>query len=203
MNTKPRLIEQEMEGNPFIQFRKWYQEREKSGVTVPNTVSLGTASSDGAVSVRTVLLKGYDESGYVFFSNYGSKKGRQLGNNPKAALLFYWPESARQIRIEGSVELIPGKDSDKYFMTRPEESRLSAWASEQSGIIPDRKYLEKRMEYYKDIFREKPIERPAHWGGYKIVPSWFEFWQEGEHRLHDRICYTLSGKKWIISRLAP
>jgi pyridoxamine 5'-phosphate oxidase len=203
MNTKSGLFEDEIELNPFAQFSKWYKEHEMAGFEIPNSVSLGTVSSEGGPSVRTVLLKGYDESGFVFFSNYLSRKGKQLENNPKAALLFYWPESARQIRIEGKIEVISKKESDLYFMSRPLESQLSAWASEQSKIIPGRKYLEERMGYYKNLFRNKPIERPAHWGGYKLVPSWFEFWQEGEYRLHDRISYNISDKNWIISRLAP
>lgn len=203
MNKKEMLSEEEVDLNPFLQFKKWFQERERSGIDIPNSVSLGTSSTEGTVSVRTVLLKEYNETGFVFFSNYLSKKGKQLENNPRAALLFYWPEFSRQVRIEGLVYKVSEKESDRYFQTRPEESRISAWASEQGSVIPDRQYLEDRFKFYRNKFRNKPIERPPHWGGYRLVPVWFEFWQEGEHRLHDRICYTLTNGKWDMSRHAP
>jgi pyridoxamine 5'-phosphate oxidase len=203
MNKKFCLEEDEMDPSPFIQFGKWFQERLNSGVVIPESVSLGTSSRDGSVSVRTVLLKEYDRSGFVFFSNYNSRKGIQIDHNPRVALLFYWAESDRQIRIEGTVQKVPPEESDRYFNTRPEESRLSAWASEQSKVIPDRKYLEDRFEFYRNKFSNRSIDRPPHWGGYHLKPTWFEFWQAREHRLHDRICYSLSGDKWIINRLAP
>jgi pyridoxamine 5'-phosphate oxidase len=203
MNKKDLLSEDEIDPNPFVQFKKWFQERERSGIDIPNSVSLGTSSPEGEMSVRTVLLKEYNESGFVFFSNYLSKKGKQLENNPRAALLFYWPEFSRQVRIEGLVYKVPAKETDLYFKTRPEESRISAWASEQSSVIPDRQYLEDRFAFYSNKFRNGSIERPPHWGGYRLFPSWFEFWQSGEHRLHDRICYTLSNGQWVITRLAP
>jgi pyridoxamine 5'-phosphate oxidase len=203
MSTLTSLKESEMDRNPFVQFGKWFQERLDSGIDTPNAVSLATSSGDGSVSLRTVLLKEFDQSGFVFFSNYLSKKGNQLENNPLAAFLFYWPEFSRQLRIEGRVARVTAEASDLYFKTRPEESRLSAWASEQSSVIPDRQYLEDRFAFYRNKFRNEPIERPPHWGGYRLVPTWFEFWQSGEHRLHDRICYTLTGDKWMINRLGP
>ena len=203
MNTKVLLTEDKVDLNPFVQFKNWFQEREGSGTDVPNSVSLGTSSIEGEVSVRTVLLKDYNETGFVFFSNYLSKKGRQMENNPRAALLFYWPESGRQVRIEGKVYMVSSEESDFYFNTRPEESRISAWASEQSSVIPDRQYLETRFGFYRNKFLHGSIERPPHWGGYRLIPSWFEFWQSGQHRLHDRICYTLTNGKWVINRLAP
>jgi pyridoxamine 5'-phosphate oxidase len=203
MNNKGLLTENEIDPNPFVQFKKWFQERERSGIDIPNSVSLGTSSLEGEVSVRTVLLKEYSETGFVFFSNFLSKKGIQLKNNPRAALLFYWPEFSRQVRIEGLVKKVYAKESDIYFNSRPKESRISTWASEQSSVIPDRQYLEERFVLYRNKFRKGSIERPPHWGGYRLVPFWFEFWQSGEYRLHDRICYSLINDKWIINRLAP
>jgi pyridoxamine 5'-phosphate oxidase len=197
------LSEKSVSPDPFLQFDTWYKEHLSANIPIPDTMSLGTSGSDGTVSVRTVLLKDYSEIGFVFFSNYLSKKGMQLGSNPRAALLFYWPETARQIRIEGDVLKISGKESDLYFDTRPEDSRISAWASEQSSAITDRAYLENRFSFYKNKFSGNKIDRPPHWGGYILKPSWFEFWQEGEFRLHDRVSYSLTGEKWIIRRLAP
>lgn len=189
--------------NPFVQFKNWYGEHLSSGITIPESVTLGTASLDGYVSVRTVLLKDYNETGFVFFTNYKSRKGLQLLSNPRAALLFYWPESFRQVRIEGTTEKISDKDSVSYFKTRPKESQLSAWASEQSSVIPDRQHLEKRYNSYKNIFSEKSVEKPGHWGGFRLMPEWFEFWQEGEFRLHDRLTYSKRKDLWVIERLAP
>jgi len=197
------LNEDKMDTNPFFQFGKWFQERLDTGIDVPNSVSLATSSVEGSVSLRTVLLKEHGPSGFVFFSNYLSKKGRQLEKNPGAALLFYWPEFSRQVRIEGHVKKVSEEESDAYFKTRPEESRISTWASEQSTVISDRQYLEDRFAFYRNKFRKGPIERPPYWGGYRLVPTWFEFWQSGEYRLHDRIAYTLSNGKWVINRLAP
>ena len=202
MSTLTYLKESEMDPNPFVQFGKWFQERLDTGIDTPNAVSLATASGDGNVSLRTVLLKGFDDTGFVFFSNYLSKKGKQLENNHRASLLFYWPEFNRQVRTEGLVNKVSAEESDSYFKARPEESRLSAWASEQSSVIPDRQYLEDRFTFYRNKFRNEPITRPPYWGGYRLVPPWFEFWQLGEHRLHDRISYTLSNGNWIINRLA-
>jgi pyridoxamine 5'-phosphate oxidase len=153
--------------------------------------------------VRTVLLKSYDENGFVFYTNYNSRKAMQLSTNPKAALLFYWPGSGRQIRIEGTTKLLSDSDSESYFSSRPRESQIGAWASEQSAVIPDRKHLEQRYELYKNLFENKPVSRPPHWGGYRLDPAWFEFWQNREFRLHDRITYTRKKDLWIIERLAP
>jgi pyridoxamine 5'-phosphate oxidase len=169
----------------------------------PSSVSLGTAAPDGTVSVRTVLLKEHGERGFVFFTNYTSRKALQLELNNKTALLFYWPDSGRQVRIEGKAEKISDDASNEYFRSRPRESRLSAWASNQSSVIPDREYLEKRFKYFETKFKEHNVEKPPFWGGYRIIPEWFEFWQNGQFRLHDRISYTLSNGTWIIERLAP
>ena len=189
--------------DPFLQFSKWYNEHLEAGIAIPDSVSLGTASADGRVSVRTVLLKGYDENGFVFFTNYLSKKGGQLSENPFAALLFYWAESGRQVRIEGITEKITENESDSYFSTRPRDSQISAWASEQSAVIPDRLYLENRQAFYKSMFLNKPVQKPPHWGGFRLIPDIIEFWNDGEFRLHDRILYTRKGNVWVISRLSP
>jgi pyridoxamine 5'-phosphate oxidase len=191
------------EPDPFILFDAWYKENLDSGILPPNSVSLGTASTDGRVSVRTVLLKGYSEKGFVFFTNYNSRKGSHLSSNPMAALLFYWPELSRQIRIEGMVSKVSEKESVSYFKSRPRESQLSAWASEQSTIIADREYLEKRYEAYKNMFYNMSVEKPRHWGGYLLKPDWFEFWQEGNFRLHHRLSYSKRNNVWVRELLAP
>lgn len=202
-DNKITITGEEISPDPFRQFNAWYSARLSLNLTIPNAMSLGTVSGKGSVSVRTVLLKEYDDSGFVFFTNYNSRKGKQLESNPGAALLFYWPESEQQVRIEGSVIKVTQQESDLYFHSRPLESRISAWASEQSSVIPDRKYLDDRYDYYSGIWENKFIERPSHWGGYRLVPDWFEFWKEGKHRMHNRITFSLKGKVWIMERLAP
>jgi pyridoxamine 5'-phosphate oxidase len=202
MNNKV-LSEKSVDPDPFVQFSKWYNEHLQTEIPIPDTVSLGTASLSGRVSVRTVLLKGYNDMGFVFFTNYKSKKGVQLTENKNAAMLFYWPESGRQIRIEGTTEKVTEEESASYFSTRPRESQLSAWASEQSTVIPDRQHLEDRHDYYKTMFENKIVEKPSDWGGFRLLPDFFEFWREGEFRLHDRIAYTLVKNSWSINRLAP
>lgn len=203
MANKTDFSEKTIDLNPFVQFTIWYNNHLTSGMVIPDSVSLGTASANGHVSVRTVLLKGYDDSGFVFFTNYRSRKGLQLSSNPRAALLFYWPESGRQIRIEGITEKVSEEDSEYYFKTRLRESQLSTWASEQSFVIPNRQHLDNRYNYYKNIFSGKPVDKPQHWGGFRLIPEWFEFWQNGEFRLHDRITYTKRKDLWVIERLAP
>jgi pyridoxamine 5'-phosphate oxidase len=203
MKNNSGISRKEIDNNPFIQFDKWYNEHLTAGIAIPDSVNLGTASSTGHVSVRTVLLKGYDDKGFIFYTNYNSKKGSQLLSNQRAALLFYWYESDRQVRIEGIAERVSEKESELYFQTRPRESQLSAWASEQSSVIPDRQYLENRYELYSNKFLNKPVEKPPYWGGFRIIPDWFEFWQNGEFRLHDRFTYTLKKNTWLIERLAP
>ncbi len=198
-----KLSEDSVNQNPFLQFDIWYKEHLSSGVDIPDAVSLGTSTTDGKVSVRTVLLKEYSENGFVFFTNYNSKKGLQLTENPNAAMLFYWNESGRQIRIEGVAEKVSAEVSDLYFCTRPRESQLSAWASQQSSVVPGRHHLEERHDYYTKMFAGRNVDRPPHWGGFRILPSRFEFWQNDNKRLHDRIVYTKGNKEWIIRRLAP
>jgi pyridoxamine 5'-phosphate oxidase len=197
------LSENSVDKDPFRQFSYWYSERLKSESNLPDAVNLGTASSSGRVSVRTVLLKGFDTHGFIFFTNFNSDKGRQLMENPFAAMHFHWPESGRQIRIEGIVEKLSDKDSEAYFTTRPRESQLAAWASEQSSIIPDRFFLEKRFEDFKRTFAEKGVDKPPYWGGFRLIPDLFEFWSDGKFRLHDRVLYKKTEGTWVINRLAP
>ena len=203
MTNREDFSEKTVDQNPFVQFNAWYSDHLRSGVAIPEAMTLATAFADGRVSARTVLLKGFNESGFVFFTNYKSRKGNQLSSNPYAALLFYWPESGRQIRMEGTTEIISEKESELYFNTRPRESQLSAWASQQSSVITDRKYLDDSYKYFKDKFNEVSVPKPLHWGGFRLSPEWFEFWQNGLFRLHDRLTYTKKKAIWVIERLAP
>lgn len=191
------------DNDPFVQFDRWYKEHLSSSSSVQDSFSLATSTAVGRVSVRTVLLKEYGPDGFVFFTNYESKKGMQIESNPVVAMLFYWPESARQIRIEGSTAKISEEESVKYFSSRPRESQVGAWASRQGRIIAGREFLEKQFSDFKAKFHGNSVPRPPYWGGYRITPSWFEFWQEGNHRLHDRIVYLPEGKSWKMSRLSP
>lgn len=195
--------EKTVDPDPLVQFKVWYEEHLASAPAIPESVTLATSSKDGRVSARTVLLKGYNDKGFIFFTNYKSRKGTQLLSNPRAALLFYWQESGRQVRIEGITEKVSEEDSESYFRTRPRESQISAWASEQSSVIPDRNHLNDLFTFYKNKFSDKPVSKPPHWGGFLLVPVWIEFWQNGEFRLHDRLTYFKRKDKWIIERLAP
>ena len=189
--------------NVFEQFTKWWQEALNSGIDEVNAMTLATATPDGKPSARIVLLKDYDEKGFVFFSNYNSHKGKELEANPNAALIFFWKELERQVRIEGSVEKVSAEESDDYFYTRPAGSRVGAWASPQSSIIESRDLLQQNIKLYSEQFADE-IPRPAHWGGYRVIPSLIEFWQGRSSRLHDRIQYRKeSSGNWIIERLAP
>jgi pyridoxamine 5'-phosphate oxidase len=203
MTLSNDFSEKTIDPDPFVQFKNWYSEHLRFGIEIPGAVTLATSNKNGKVSARTVLLKGYSKKGFVFYTNYNSKKGFQLLSNPYAALLFYWPESGRQIRIEGITEKVADKDSESYFKTRPKESQLSTWASEQSKVIPGRQYLENRYDFYKDRYSDKSVERPLHWGGFRLIPEWFEFWEEREFRLHDRLAYIKRENLWVIERLAP
>jgi pyridoxamine 5'-phosphate oxidase len=197
------LSENETDPDPFIQFDKWYVERLASGIEVPEAVILGTSSSAGRVSARVVLLKEHSEKGFVFYTNYHSKKASHLMSNHHAALLFYWPESGRQIRVEGVTAKVSDEESDEYFKSRPRESQISSWASNQSSVVPGRNYVEKQFDVFRSIFDGKPVPRPEHWGGFRLIPTWFEFWQERDYRLHDRLTYTKKENRWLIERLAP
>lgn len=203
MEKNSALSEKSVNHDPIKQFGIWYAKRLTTEVAYPGSVTLATSTADGHVSARTVLLKDYSHAGFVFFTNYKSKKGMQISQNPRAAMLFYWPESGRQVRIEGSVEKVSEEESEVYFKTRPRESQIGAWASEQSEIIADRSYLDGRYEFYNKKFSFIPVQKPSHWGGFRLVPDCIEFWQEGEFRLHDRILYTKQNGSWVIERLSP
>lgn len=198
------LLESDVAPNPFVQFDKWFNEALQAQVPEPNAMTLATATAEGRPSARTVLLKGFDEAGFVFFTNYESRKGRELSANPQAALLFVWLELERQILIEGLVEKIPAAESEAYFISRPRGSQLGAWASPQSRVIASREVLEQNLLDLEQQYRDAAVlPTPEHWGGYRVSPNTFEFWQGRESRLHDRIRYTKSGLDWQIERLAP
>lgn len=198
------LTEKEVTADPFLQFGKWWDEAIHSDISEVNAMTLATASNDGVPAARTVLLKGFDERGFVFFSNYNSFKAQQLLENPRACLVFFWKELERQVRITGLVEKTSTEESDEYFNSRPEGSRIGAWASPQSRVIADRQWLEDNEKKFQQSFRNKTIERPEHWGGYRVRPVNMEFWQGRPNRLHDRIQYSLQENgNWQIERLAP
>ena len=197
------LNEKTADKDPFKQFEAWYNEILKSGTAEPTAMIVATANKKGIPTVRTVLLKSYDKQGFVFFTNYESKKGHDLAENPKAALLFLWKEEKRQVRITGSIVKTSREESEEYFRSRPIESKLGAWASKQSSVIPNREHLIQNYEKYKKQFEGKEIPLPPNWGGYRVIPEEFEFWQGQDNRLHDRICYSIRGKDWHISRLSP
>ena len=189
--------------SPFELFEKWFHEAQESKIFEPNAMALATVNAHGIPSVRMILLKSFNADGFMFFSNYESRKGYQLIDNPNAASVFYWEELERQVRIEGIVEKLSSKESDKYFETRPTGSRLGAWASPQSRVVESRQWLEKKHNEFREKFKHSEVPRPANWGGYRLKPTLVEFWQGRAHRLHDRLQYRRSGKKWILERLAP
>jgi pyridoxamine 5'-phosphate oxidase len=193
------LLEEHAERDPLRQFAAWFEEANEAGVRVPEAVALATATGEGAPSARMVLLKDFDEHGFVFYSNYESRKGRELDANPRAALLFYWDPLRRQVRIEGDVERLSATESAAYFRTRPLGARLSAWASRQSEVVESRAALEEAVER----LRGRELDAPPHWGGYLLRPSVFEFWQHRDDRLHDRLRYRHERDGWVRERLAP
>lgn len=188
--------------NPFAQFGEWFDDALRCGIALPNAMTLATATKKGHPSARTVLLKGFDTRGFVFYSNYLSRKGRDLEENPQAVLHFCWEELERQIAIEGRVERVSAAESDEYFANRPLGSRLSALISPQSEAVPSREFLEASLEEASKRWRDSP-PRPPHWGGYRLAPVSLEFWQGRKDRLHDRLCYRIAGSAWKIERLAP
>jgi pyridoxamine 5'-phosphate oxidase len=189
--------------DPIDQFAHWWNEVLNSEIIEPNAMTLATSTKDGKPSARIVLLKGFDEKGFVFYTNYKSHKGNELAENPHAALVFFWKEIERQVRIEGEIEKVTDEESDAYFLSRPEGSRIGAWASPQSSVIENRELLEINVEHYKEEFKNS-IPRPPHWGGYRVMPFKLEFWQGRNDRLHDRLQYTKTDEgSWKVERLAP
>jgi len=202
--TNEGIDEKTVDRNPLTQFRRWFDDARAAGLRLPEAMTLATATPDGTPTGRVVLLKGVDEEGFVFYTNYRSAKARDLDRNPKAALVFYWPTLDRQVRIEGSVERTSTDESRAYFKTRPRESQIGAWASPQSEVIAGREVLEQRAIELSEHYGDREIDCPEHWGGYRLIPNRIEFWKNRVGRLHDRILYEREpGGEWSIKRLAP
>lgn len=197
------LSEADVAADPISQFKSWFSDAVEAQLYEPNVMTFATADSDGKPSARIVLLKGFDENGFVFFTNYDSKKGKDLIENPQAALVFFWAELERQVRIEGVVSKIDSESSESYFHSRPVGSQIGAIASPQSAVIEDRSILEQKVHELTEQYQGSTIPKPENWGGYLVEPKHIEFWQGRSSRLHDRIVYNFVDGQWIISRLAP
>ena len=197
------LHEVEVHHHPIKQFEKWWQEVIASEVVEANAMTLATCGANGRPSARIVLLKGFDEKGFKFYTNYQSRKAKEIEESPYASLLFFWKELERQVRIEGTITKVSTEESDEYFSQRPEKSKISAWSSPQSQVLQNRELLEQKVSQYEKEFANKNIPRPPNWGGYLINPEVIEFWQGRRSRLHDRIRYTAVNDLWQIERLAP
>ncbi len=202
--TLQGLSETEIDSNPFAQFKEWFDEALSADILEPNAMTVATTTPEGKPSARMVLLKDFDARGFVFYTNYNSHKAKELAENPQAALVFWWAELQRQVRISGRVEKVSDSESDKYFYSRPLSSRLGAWASNQSGVIENREVLEQNLEELKEKYQDREIPRPSHWGGIRVIPAEIEFWQGRSSRLHDRLVYTrMEDSSWKIERLSP
>jgi pyridoxamine 5'-phosphate oxidase len=201
--ARARLDENDVSHDPIVEFARWFAEAQEAQVGEPNAMTLATSTVNGSPSARIVLLKGFDQRGFVFFTDYRSRKGAELDANPHAALVFFWGELERQVRITGTVERSSQQDSEAYFRTRPLGSRLGAWVSHQSLVIPGRGQLESGLREVEGRFPDGEVPLPPHWGGYRVRPEEIEFWQGRESRLHDRIRYTRDGDRWRIERLSP
>lgn len=198
------LIEAEADSNPFFQFQVWLDQALEADLIEPNAMTLATVTPDGKPCARIVLLKGFDQRGFVFFTNYHSQKGQQLAYTPYASLVFWWDQLQRQVRVEGTVTQVSAEESDEYFNSRPLASRIGAWASPQSEIINNREVLEDNFRTVEAQYAQETIVRPPHWGGYRVSPTVIEFWQGRSSRLHDRLRYTLQDDgSWLLHRLAP
>jgi len=203
MNTLNALDERDLDPDPLRQFQRWFGEARAAGIEAPESMALATATPDGGPSVRMVLLKRADESGFAFHTNYESRKAGELAVNPRAALLFHWQPLGRQVRVEGPVERVPAEESEAYFLTRALGSRIAAWASPQSRPLADRDELERRYAEASARFPGETVPRPPHWGGLRLRPEAYEFWQHASNRLHDRCRYERDGGSWTRQRLAP
>ncbi len=197
------LLETEVDANPLVMFSQWLDDAIKADVPEPTAMTVATSTFEGKPSARMMLLKAADSNGFVFFSNYESHKARELAQNPFASLVFFWPLLERQVRVEGRVSKVSAKESDKYYKTRPIGSRIGAWASPQSQVIPNRRYLENLKTDFQEEFAKREVSRPGNWGGYTLVPNLVEFWQGRPDRLHDRLQYRMENESWLLERLAP
>jgi len=189
--------------NPYDLFGQWFHDAKEAEINDPEAMSLATVAANGRPSIRTVLMKAYDEQGFVFFTNSQSRKGQQLMATQVAALLFHWKSLGRQVHIEGIVEKVSEAESDTYFETRPRGSQIGAWASQQSQPLEDRDAILARVAVFEDLYKDKPVPRPRHWHGFRVVPDRIEFWQAGEFRIHDRFAFTQQGGGWASARLNP
>ena len=202
--TLQGLSETDVNSNPFTQFKEWFDQALNADILEPNAMMVATTTTQGKPSARMVLLKDFDERGFVFYTNYNSQKAQELAENPQAALVFWWAELQRQVRICGWVEKVSDEESDKYFYSRPFSSRLGAWASNQSEVIENREVLEQQLEELQEQYYNKDIPRPPHWGGIRVIPAEIEFWQGRSSRLHDRLIYRkIENGSWKIERLSP
>jgi pyridoxamine 5'-phosphate oxidase len=202
------LLESDLDPDPFVQFQKWFDAAKAAipAEALPESMTLATSNLDGEVSARVCLLKGFDKRGFVFYTNYSSRKGQQIHDNPRAAMVFWWQPLDRQVRIEGVSVKVTEEESDAYFATRPRGSQLGAWCSEQSQVVcGGRATLDNKFNELSTTYHDRPIPRPPHWGGYRVIPLLFEFWQGRADRLHDRFAYRLraDAKDWVIDRLFP
>ncbi len=203
-NTAETLDETLIDPDPIKQFQSWFNDAIAAGLPLPEAMTLATATRNGKPSARVLLLKQVDESGFVFFTNYRSAKARDLDSNPQAALVFYWPQLERQVRVEGKVARTSAAESQQYFQTRPRDSQIGAWASPQSEVISGRETLEQRVAELEQLYCDREVDRPEHWGGYRLTPARIEFWKGRAGRLHDRILYERAADStWTIKRLAP
>lgn len=201
--ARAKLDEASVNSDPLVEFARWFDEAVKAQVQEPNAMTLATATPDGAPSGRIVLLKGFDPRGFVFFTDYRSRKGSELEDNPRAALVFYWPELERQVRITGNTSRTGREESEAYYRSRPRGSRISAWVSHQSQVIASRRVLEDRLPQLDTQYPGDDVPLPPYWGGFRLRPEVLEFWQGRTSRLHDRIRYVRDGERWRIERLSP